>query len=108
MRRKSTSDGFGAKTVLKNVNSSADDFDPWLSSDGLMLLFHSNRAGTDDLFWSARPTLADDFGTVAAFTSLNTADYAEAAPTLTRDKHQIYFASTRSGDEEIYEAVASE
>jgi Tol biopolymer transport system component len=108
MRRNSAKSTFGEKTTLANVNSAEDDFDPWFRPDGLLFVFHSNRLGSDDLFWAARSTLNDDFGSPTAISELNTANYPEAAPSLTSEGKRLYFASTRDGDEQLYEAVARE
>jgi Tol biopolymer transport system component len=106
MLRANVTVAFGEKRLLANVNSTADDFDPWLSADGLLLLFHSNRLGDDDLFWASRSTVDDDFGAPRAITELNSSGYADSAPTLTRDHGRLIFASTRGGDEQLYEAVS--
>jgi Tol biopolymer transport system component len=108
MSRSDSFSRFGEKQVLKNVNSSEDDFDPWLSVDGLWLVFHSNRNGTDDLFFASRSKLTDDFSTPSPIFELNTNNFREAAPTLTRSKDRLLFASNRDGDEQLYEAVAQE
>jgi Tol biopolymer transport system component len=99
---------FGEKQLLKNVNSPEDDFDPWLSVDGLLLVFHSNRNGTDDLFFASRSNITDDFSIPSPIFELNTTNFREAAPSLTRTHDRLFFASNREGDEQLYEAVAQD
>lgn len=106
-RRSTNTESFANGVGLANVNSTADDFDPWLSSDGLVLAFHSNRSGNDDLFWTSRETVDDDFPAPTDFGSINST-MPDNAPSLTRDLRRIVFASTRDGDERLYEAVAVE
>jgi len=105
LRRNSPTESFGAKVSLASVNSSDNDYDPWLSPDGLVLVFHSDRSGNSDLFWSSRQTLADEFSTPLPVSSVNTKS-AEAAPALLPDLGRIWFASDRDGNERIYEAIA--
>ncbi|HEY4059727.1 MAG TPA: hypothetical protein VGM39_24100 [Kofleriaceae bacterium] len=51
--RPTLDDPFGAPTLLP-VNSSADDDDPWVSTDGHVLLFSSTRSGNSELYEARR------------------------------------------------------
>lgn len=104
MRRASSTTSFSTKTALATVNSAEDDYDPWLSPDALTLVFHSNRLGSEDLFFTSRQTVDSAFTSPVAITTLNTTS-AEAAASLMPSLKRIWFASNRDGDERIYEAA---
>jgi Tol biopolymer transport system component len=57
--RASASDSFANETILPGVNSIAEDYGPWVSSDGCRIYFGSNREGVDggtgsDLYFATR------------------------------------------------------
>jgi Tol biopolymer transport system component len=52
--RSTLSDGFGAPTLVSELNSPAGDFPRWLSPDGCRLYFHSNRDGAFAIYVAAR------------------------------------------------------
>jgi hypothetical protein len=104
MRRDSTDAAFVLHSRLSVVNGATEEFDPWLSPDGLHLVFHSNRDGNDDLFYTSRSTLAEEFAPAVPIATLDT-DAVEVAPALSVDRTRIWFSSTRDGDETIFEAA---
>lgn len=52
--RSSLSSPFGAPVLLEGVNSPEDDRDPWLSPDGEILYFSSDRAGDVEIYSAER------------------------------------------------------
>ena len=82
------------------VNSSAEEWGPSLSSDGLELYFVSNRAGgfgDYDLWMTTRASVNDNWATPMNLgSSLNTS-YNETYPSISADGLVLFFASTRPG-----------
>ncbi|MBI4521182.1 MAG: PD40 domain-containing protein [Gemmatimonadetes bacterium] len=82
------------------VNSPFVDFTPEISRDGLSLYFSSNRPGgfgLTDLWVSRRSSVDDPWGApVNLGPTINTSG-TEGAPHLSRDGHQLFFASSRPG-----------
>lgn len=52
--RSSPTQPFGTPTAIAGVNSSASDQHPWLTADGKLLVFWSDRDGSGRLYFSAR------------------------------------------------------
>jgi Tol biopolymer transport system component len=81
------------------VNSSATEQQPALSKDGLSLYFASNRSGGLGGFdiWVARRACTDecDWGAPQIVPVVNT-EFPDISPSLSRDGHQLFFASQRS------------
>lgn len=86
---------------LGPVNSTATDQHPALSKDGLSLYFASNRTG-DQNIWVAQRNCTDaadegcDWGTPVMLGNAVNSQFLDAAPALSRDEHQLFFASQRS------------
>ena len=82
------------------VNSSADEFDPGISSDGLELYFHSARPGGYgplDIWVTRRSTTKDEWGeTVNIGQAVNSSSYDEC-PFISPDGLTLYFNSYRPG-----------
>ena len=83
------------------VNSSFADFDPFISKDGLSLLFVSGPgrggAGNRDIWVTQRATIDDPWGTPLNLGPTINGPAHESKPTLSRDGHRLYFASDRAG-----------
>jgi hypothetical protein len=83
------------------VNSAATDQHPALSKDGLSLYFASNRTG-DQNIWVTQRACTDNTVERCAWSQpvmlggVVNSQYLDAAPTLSRDEHQLFFASQRS------------
>jgi hypothetical protein len=88
---------FGAATALA-INSTTADGDPFLSADGLRLVFASSRIGPDqhglDLFETTRPARTAEFAMPVELHELNS-DNDDSSPTLSADGLEIFFASRR-------------
>jgi hypothetical protein len=87
---------FGAPSSVAVVSAppAQQDKSPWLSADGLRLVFTSNRAGVDGLFESTRPDRATDF-TLPVQLGLGVGDALDG--TLSADGRELFFASRREG-----------
>ena len=92
---------FGTPTNLgPPVNSSAWDWNPKISTDGLTLYFASKRPdsyGSGDLWVATRPTANDDWGQpINLGSTVNTSSY-DQAPSISADGLELYFDSDRPG-----------
>ncbi|HEX3760869.1 MAG TPA: hypothetical protein VHW23_19360 [Kofleriaceae bacterium] len=97
-RRASTTAVFPAGTELAIVNdpsTTVDDSYPFVSADGLDLVWSSTRArGVEQLWEARRSDRAANFGTPHQLVSDNASD---RSPSLSPDRLDIYFSSTRTG-----------
>jgi len=98
--RATTNDVFGPAVNLgASVNSTALDWTPNIS-DGLTLVFQSNRSGgfgDHDLYIATRPNTSVPFGAAVNLGQpINTAA-GEFDPSLSADGLNLFFASNRSG-----------
>jgi Tol biopolymer transport system component len=102
--RSSTTDPWGAPTLLAELNSTAYDWDPALYQEGTSIVFASRRLNTaNSLFYATRASLADPFSTPQPATELNVNN--DGDPWLSNDGHHIVFDSRRGGGaSKIYEA----
>lgn len=80
------------------VNSAFDEQTPALSPDGLSLYFLSarpNGAGSVDIWVARRARAEDPWGTAENLGPTINTTSGDAAPFLSRDGHQLFFASNR-------------
>jgi hypothetical protein len=94
---------FGTPTPIAEVNSASDDFDPYLSPNGLALAFASNRRGQFDIFLARRTSTTVPFEAPVPL-DLNSLEYEESAPNFSPDLAYLMYSSDRLGSLEIYEA----
>lgn len=102
--RASADEPFGEPTLITEVNSASDDFDPYLSPNGLALAFASNRRGGFDIFLARRTSLDVPFEAPVPL-DLNTAEFEESAPNFSPDLVYLMYSSDRQGSLDIYEAT---
>ncbi len=99
--RKSLHDPFGrADNLGAAVNSTADDGFPAISSDGLTLIFASNRAGglgAFDLWMSTRVSDTESFGPAVNLGPVVNSGGWEGFPALSADNRHLIFSTDRSG-----------
>lgn len=112
--RASIDEPFGNVVNLgAGVNSNADERDAFLSADGLMLLFSSNRAGTfgsNDIYLATRASKDEPFGNVEHLGPGVNSSSNDKAPTLSPNGLRLLFQSNRPrglGGHDIYEARRS-
>lgn len=93
-RAKLEGDGFGDVAPVSELNTSDGEFLPFLSADGLTILFSSTREGTkggQDLYLATRASPTSVFGAPTPIDELNTSA-AEQAGSLSSDGCRIYFS----------------
>jgi Tol biopolymer transport system component len=96
--RASTAQAFGAPTLVEGVNSAGDERGPWISRDGLRLVFFSLPTGASGYHFmvAARQTTIAAFAAPAPVAGLNSSA-SDATEWFSTDEKTIYFASTRTG-----------
>ncbi|MDQ3367669.1 MAG: hypothetical protein M3680_19785 [Myxococcota bacterium] len=104
-RRSSTTAPFGTPVRIEGVNTAGHDSRPILTGDGLTLYSEVNIGTLEwDIASSTRSATSGAFTAPAPVPTLNSAS-VDVAPFVLPDHSAIYFASARSGDNEIYRAV---
>ena len=98
---------FGAPVALSVDTANAEE-GPWLSADGLRLIFASARGGTGmlDLYETTRTSLTAPFDPPRELSELNSPQN-EATGSLSPDGLEIFFGSIRAGGlggQDIYTA----
>ncbi len=89
---------FGAPTRVTELNSTANDFQPQPSEDGLTVVFASDRAGglgKTDLWIAKRLSPTGPFAAPTPITELNS-PHVESAGWLSADRCRIWFGSGRN------------
>ena len=84
------------------VNSTIEEWAPRLSSDGLVLLFHSPRAGghgSEDIWLATRRQPDDAFGRPALLPKPINTEFDDLAGSLSYDGQTLWFSSKRPGGE---------
>jgi hypothetical protein len=96
--RNARSDAFGTPVAVTELNSSGNDAGIFLTPDGLVALFGSDRPGSSgvDIYRAIRANVNSPFSTPKPVSAVNsTAD--DLDPQLTADGQELFFASTRNG-----------
>jgi Tol biopolymer transport system component len=101
--RSAPTEAFGMPEALGKQNSNLNDNDPSVSGDHLSLWFHSNRSGNQELWVATRGSVGEPFGAPVVLPSVNT-DAGEAHAYYRAAGSELWFASTRGGDWDIYVA----
>jgi len=95
---------WGSPVRVGSLNSSSNDWDPWLGANDLVTFFNSDRGRMGgDLYWAMRSSIVAPFGPATPLSELNS-PANDSDPALSRDLRFIMFASNRSGNSEIYQA----
>ena len=99
-RRANPSAAFDPPALIAELNTSAAELAPFMTADGLRIVFASSRVGPDtdglDVFEATRPSLADPVTSPIELTPL-TSSSDDTSPTLSADALDIFFSSTRPG-----------
>ena len=93
---------FGAVELIPGVNTTSDDGQPNVSSDGLELFFYSTRpggVGAADLYVASRVRAVDAWSAPSNLGVTVNSTQAETRPSLSWDGLSLYFGSTRAGGE---------
>ena len=95
--QRSTPDGaFETPTPMTAENSSAYDYDPAASADGLTLWFASNRSGQNHIYVAGRSSTLTDFGAPGLATGVNSQSDEDVQPFESPDGQELWFTSTRA------------
>jgi Tol biopolymer transport system component len=100
---------FSSHSPLPVITTTAAEFNPWISEDGLALYFTSDRDGFNDIFASTRASTNDAFSTPVAVSELNSS-YGDYMGAVSRDGLEIIFESTRDtnfANGDIFHALRS-
>jgi Tol biopolymer transport system component len=106
--RTSRSMNFGSPVVVAGIDDPANQADPALTSDELLIVFTAARASAftgANLWYSVRSSTSDAFGPAQEVPDLNT-NSNEGDSWLSSDGCRLYFASDRAGSYDIYVATA--
>jgi WD40-like Beta Propeller Repeat len=100
---------FGAPGRLMDLASANDDGAPFVSTDGLTIVFSSDRPGGQgslDVWIASRPNLDAPFADPAPLAAVNSSG-AEDDPALSPDGRELFFTSNRERGKEfrIYRAL---
>jgi Tol biopolymer transport system component len=96
--RASQTDDWGTPVNLgSNINTSFDDRAPTVSSDGLTLIFASDRDGDFDLYISTRNSVNDAWGPATNIGDSINSPEMDTGPSLSEDELTLVFSSLRSG-----------
>ena len=107
-KRATTDDSWGAATNVSSVNSTENDSDASLSTDGLSLFITSDRTGgqgAKDLYVSTRATVDDAWASPANLGNIVNTASNEFAADIASDPRLLFFTSDKSGGlggEDIY------
>ena len=104
--RASWSAPWSEPALVLGLNGDTAESTPFFIDDGRELLFFSGRTGNGDLFWAYRASLAVPVTRVEPLTELNDPESFESHPYLSVDRRVVYFGSNRSGNTDIFRAVA--
>lgn len=88
------------------VNSQYGDAVPSISSDGLTLLFESDRPGgigKTDIWITTRPTIADEWTSPVNLGSMVNSSYYDGEPSISHDGLSLFFVSNRPGGSGDYD-----
>ncbi|WP_437757853.1 hypothetical protein [Sorangium sp. So ce1389] len=103
--RERPEDDWSALVPLAGVDGPGDEGGPFLFDDGKQILFRSSRAGGGDLFWARRASAEAAFEEAAPLEApVNLPEERDTDPHLSPDGSVLFFASTRTGVADIYEA----
>ena len=99
--RSDTSEEFSTVTNLgRQINSRQNELGAYLSNDGLMLMFSSERRGgrgRSDLYFATRPAIDAPFEKAVSIGSAINTISEEKGPCLAESGRAIYFYSDRPG-----------
>ncbi|MHC4538826.1 MAG: WD40 domain-containing protein [Planctomycetota bacterium] len=97
-RRASINDGWNAPVNLgPQINSSSWDAGPCVTSDGLYLLFDSDRSGDFHIWVSQRKNTSEAFEKPRLVTPSLLSPFQEGSVCISADNRTLYFTSKRPG-----------
>jgi hypothetical protein len=103
--RASVAQPWGTPVRVPGLDTTADEADPFVAQGGLVVFFTLTRNGQSDLYSSVRRSTDAPFPLPWPLTDVNS-PAIDSDPTLSVDLLYLMFASSRSGNTEIYESHA--
>ena len=100
--RASATEPWPAPIPMPELDSTANEYSPWLSADGLRITFASSRSGEDLLYESTRPDRSAPFAQPALLDVRPGMDARD--PTLSPDGLELFFAAGQEGVLDVYTA----
>jgi Tol biopolymer transport system component len=103
-QRGARTEPFATPVRVAELSSPSDDIHPSLSSDGLSVVFSSNRpggSGSYDLWIATRSDRSVPFSSPTPFAAVNSSS-VDAGPAWDADRREIYFQSTRGGPYNVW------
>jgi hypothetical protein len=101
--------GFGAASLVAELNSTGNDIQPNVRKDGREVVFSSNRPGSlgQDIWLSVRKHIDDPWSPPTNLGGTINTGAAETRPSLSRDAQRLYFgrAPGPEGMSDIYVAT---
>ena len=105
--RATGTDPWGSPVVVAELNTGGEDSCAFLSSDGRLILFGSDRDnGVMNIFVATRTDAAAPFDPPTKLPQVNSAS-EDADPWLSPDMKTLYFSSSRNGTQDIFVARAN-
>jgi hypothetical protein len=89
---------FGNIRHLSEINTTAWEDSPFISSDGLTLYFSSNRNGPSQIFKATRGSLSEPFGNLEHLSFFDTPGGHSRSPCPSYDGTAFYFGSALDGE----------
>jgi Tol biopolymer transport system component len=107
--RSKRTDPFDPPRAVTELDTSASNYDPDLSADGLTIVDAPviDGAGTQRIMIAMRSALDAPFGAPSRASSLDGTSGSDLQPFLTLDGSEIWFVSNRVSDFDIYRATRS-
>ena len=91
--------------VPGSINTTNAEANAWVREDGLVIAYSGTGSlGSTDILYATRPDRDSDFGAPVELTELSSSS-ADADPWMSDDMSVVVFASTRTGNVELYQAT---
>lgn len=98
---------FGAVTNLAEINTADSEGGPYVTPDGLTLLFHSDRNGSFQIFRATRQSLTEPFGNVEHLSLFDTPQGLSCHPSMSSDGSALYFVKQLGGESSMRDIYVS-
>jgi WD40-like Beta Propeller Repeat len=85
------------------VNNESWDYWPHLTADGLVMLFCSDRDGTEDIWMARRPSVSAAWGAPMKLEPPVSTEAWDTCPCVSTDRRTLYFVSDREGGHGSYD-----
>jgi hypothetical protein len=94
--RERASDPFGPPSKIASASTTGQDYGPWVSSDQLTLLFHSNQSGAYHIYAVTRSSPSGQFGEPVELNEIEADGGQEGSPFVASDGG-LWFVSDHEG-----------